>query len=209
MAVASSADDRNSREEGEDEAVEESQTLSVPSTPQPKHMLEEDLSLLKDTTERFFVVDEIITILFPTMSGWSEKTIFAKLSSLVAVPLVLVFTLTLPVAETDDIKVDDIEVINPMVEEIIATPQVVVISSDHEHAMDSTANNKNYLTVPNSQRSLTDLHIADEDLPILEEVSPIGWCRWLVAMQAICSTTFVTGVMARKYRGIVYIIRSF
>jgi sodium/potassium/calcium exchanger 6 len=175
------------------DTLEEDQTLHVPNAPQIKQSQPE----LKDesTTSIFFILDEVFYTLFPTLSGWSEKTIFAKLSSLVAVPLVLVFTLTLPVAENDDVKVDDIEVINPMVEDNISTPQVIVITSDQ----DNNNNNKSYLTVPNSERSLSDLLIVEEDLPVLDDISSTGWCQWLVAVQAICSTTFVTSVMYCKF----------
>jgi hypothetical protein len=48
-------------------------------------------------------IEEMIQILFPTLDGWHEKSMFAKLSALVALPLVLIFTLTLPVAEVEEV----------------------------------------------------------------------------------------------------------
>ncbi|KAI9306990.1 hypothetical protein BJ944DRAFT_238252 [Cunninghamella echinulata] len=58
----------------------------------------------------FLKLQEICHILFPTLQDWSSKTFFSKFSSLIALPLVFIFTVTLPVVESDDIKVDDYEV---------------------------------------------------------------------------------------------------
>lgn len=136
--------------------------------------------LLKESVSISMMVDDVCCVLFPTMQEWSQKTVFAKLSALVAVPLVLIFTLTLPVVEGEDIKVDDIEVVAP-------TPQVVVVPS------------KSYLTVPTSadDRSVSDIMEDDAGL-LMEEEESGNWCRWLVATQAVCATTFVTSVMACK-----------
>ncbi|KAG1223151.1 hypothetical protein G6F68_020426 [Rhizopus microsporus] len=72
-----------------------------------------------------------MAILFPTMQDWSSKTSFAKLNALIAVPIVLILTLTLPVTEAEDVKVDDNEIGDE------AEPVVVI--------------NKNYLPVPTSE----------------------------------------------------------
>ncbi|RCH90900.1 hypothetical protein CU098_002111, partial [Rhizopus stolonifer] len=154
--------------------------LPTPKQPTQDLLLEESVSL--------FWMDEICSTLFPTLQDWHSKSTFARLNALVAVPLVLVFTLTLPVAESDEVKVDDIEVTE-------STPQVVVVAS--EGLMPPPlANKSSYLTVPSSERSLSDLN-GDTSLLLEEdEESQRGWCRWLVATQAVFATTFVTGVMA-------------
>lgn len=186
-------------QEAPDEAfvIEDNVSLHVPTTPQLKQ------NGLKESASISIILDDIFFTLFPTLSGWNSKTTFSKLSSLVALPLVFVFTLTLPIAEPEDIKVDDIEVVNTIpVEESVATPQVVVIASGEENTHTSTLNNKSsYLTVP-SERSLSELLITEEE----ESGSQLVWCRWLVATQAICATTFVTSVMACKYVLIVLYI---
>ncbi|KAI8369057.1 Sodium/calcium exchanger protein-domain-containing protein [Blakeslea trispora] len=196
-------------------------SLQVPiinesSTKQP-HTASGDL--LKDSISISLMLDDVYSILFPTLQDWSSKTLFAKLSAAIAVPLVLIFTLTLPVAEGSEVKVDDIEIVDQMSE--AHTPQVIVVSSIHDaHTLLSPApllptsssstpgastnnysnpSSKGYLAVPSSERSLSDLNaIIDEGVPhILEEEEiQLGWCRWLVATQAICATTFVTSVMA-------------
>ncbi|KAG1500047.1 hypothetical protein G6F47_005616 [Rhizopus delemar] len=60
---------------------------------------------------------EICTVLFPTLKDWRTKTQFAKLNALIALPVVLILTLTLPV--TEDIHVDDVEVLSDVPEVII------------------------------------------------------------------------------------------
>ncbi|KAI9263504.1 Sodium/calcium exchanger protein-domain-containing protein [Helicostylum pulchrum] len=196
------------QETDEPSVVEDNVSLHVPHIP-PKQQQQQQQNhhddILKESASTAMLFDDILCILFPTMIGWTSKSSFSKLSSLVAVPLVLVFTLTLPIAEPDDIKVDDIEVINTMPEDTAATPQVVVISSgeDQQHIIsnnNSSNNNSNtkgsYLTVPTSERSLSELLVVEEDFAMEEGMAQIGWCRWLVATQAICATTFVTSVMA-------------
>ncbi|KAF1807671.1 Sodium/calcium exchanger protein-domain-containing protein [Mucor lusitanicus] len=161
---------------------------------------------LKISVSMSMVVDDVCCTLFPTLQDWSSKTAFAKLSALVAVPLVLIFTLTLPVAEGDEVKVDDIEVLAPATtttNEPQTNQQIVVITSssagEGETPTRATAPaaSKSYLTVPTSERSISELN-TDEDLPLLieEDEGQLGWCRWLVAVQAVCATTFVTSVMA-------------
>lgn len=176
--------------------VEDNVSLHVPATPPQQQQFKQND--VKDSASITMMLDEIFFILFPTLANWGSKTTFSKFSSLVAVPLVLVFTLTLPIAESEDIKVDDIEVVNSPIEETIITPQVVVIGSAEDYA--PTLNKKSsYLTVP-SIRSLSEMLITEEE----DNGTALVWCRWLVAAQAICATTFVTSVVACKLQLLSY-----
>lgn len=159
--------------------------IRLPEEPSPTVTPNHDLTALKESASLWMMMDDMYCTLFPTLQDWSSKTPFAKLSALVAVPLVVIFTVTLPVVEGEDVKVDDIEV-------VAATPQVVVEPS------------KSYLTVPSTvdDRSSLGEGMMEEEL----EESSLGWCRWLVATQAVCATTFVTSVMACKY--FFFIIRD-
>ncbi|KAI9283200.1 Sodium/calcium exchanger protein-domain-containing protein [Sporodiniella umbellata] len=112
--------------------------------------------------------DEVLCVLFPTLQEWTQKTTFAKCNALIAVPIVLILTLTLPVTEAEDVKIDDIEVVD--------VPQVTV--------------SKAYLTVPALEGC------PDTTDPNMVTESTLSWCRWLLATQAICSLTFVACVMA-------------
>ncbi|KAI8879513.1 hypothetical protein K501DRAFT_193415 [Backusella circina FSU 941] len=134
----------------------------------------------KTSVSMSLFVDDVLSALFPTLQGWSQKTLFAKLSASIAVPLVFIFTLTLPVAE--DVKIDEMEVVAPQgggtdVEEDEVVPQVVI----------SSGVSKSYLAVPTASESMSE---------IIEEQGGLGWCRWLLALQAVCASTFVGCVMA-------------
>lgn len=114
----------------------------------------------------YIAVQEVWHTLFPTLQGWMDKTAFSRISSLVAVPVVLVFTLTLPVAE--DVKVDDVEVVDDQPD-------------------------KGYLAVPPANEDETSVDVMME-----EEPPATVWCKWLLAVQAVVASTFVTGIMARE-----------
>jgi sodium/potassium/calcium exchanger 6 len=191
--------------------IEDNVSLHVPSTTSLKHQQtsqqQDETLLLKESVSISIWLDDICCTLFPTLQDWNSKTSFAKLSALVAVPLVLIFTLTLPIAEGVDVKIDDIEVVNPVIieESTSHTPQIVIgdqlLTPQQQQA---SANTKSYLTVPMSERSLSDMNLSTEEeevMPLLleDDEGQLGWCRWLVATQAICASTFVSSVMARKY----------
>ncbi|KAF7725233.1 hypothetical protein EC973_000321 [Apophysomyces ossiformis] len=152
--------------------------------PKPHDFIHDDLSkgmltmgIFSVPANIYLIGQEVWQTLFPTLQDWEHKTLFSKLSSMVAAPLVLFFTLTLPVAECEDIKVDDIEVIDdePLLEDT------------------SPGRNGNYLTVPPTQAECMEdgLSVIDEGIDVHRE-----WCQWLVAIQAIFATTFVASVLA-------------
>ncbi|KAG0174718.1 hypothetical protein DFQ30_003188 [Apophysomyces sp. BC1015] len=155
------------------------------SIPKPDDFINDDLAKQGNIwigkflipAKLFFVVQDVWQTLFPTLQDWGQKSLSSRLSSVVAAPLVLLFTLTLPVAESENIKVDDIEVIN---DEVL--PNEIFVGG-----------NKNYLTVPASQ-----IECAEDVLSIIEEDMGTNreWCQWLLAVQAIFSCLFVFVVMA-------------
>ncbi|KAI8988316.1 Sodium/calcium exchanger protein-domain-containing protein [Mycotypha africana] len=174
---------------------------------------------LKRSISFSIILDDICSTLFPTLQEWESKTAMAKLSAVVAVPLVLVFTLTLPIAEGNEVKVDDIEVSDSMMpltddndddddDSSLNAPRVIVEvtsagddvpTSITRSGFEGGTTSKTFLTVPTSERSIFELNTEDGDLPLLieeEDPTPFGWCRWLVSIQAIFATTFVTIVMA-------------
>ncbi|KAG2237086.1 hypothetical protein INT48_004587 [Thamnidium elegans] len=126
----------------------------------------------------YLVLEELVQIMLPTLQGWKEKSFFSKLSSLAAAPLVLVFTVTLPVAEIEQVKVDDIEVIETLVNEGISTKK----SKDA----------KNYLSVPVAENDvLTETKVIIDDVDTRQ-----GWNKYLMVLQSVISTTFLFGVFA-------------
>ncbi|EPB91362.1 hypothetical protein HMPREF1544_01880 [Mucor circinelloides 1006PhL] len=120
----------------------------------------------------------LLQILFPTVQDWNQKSLFSKLSALAALPLVFVFTLTLPVAEIDQIKVDDV--------------QVVEQYDDHDE--ESTVN---YLSVPTEATTATAT--SDQELTAKVIVDDIdtkqGWNKQLLMLQCVISTAFILGVL--------------
>ncbi|CAO3613870.1 unnamed protein product [Cunninghamella blakesleeana] len=64
-------------------------------------------------TNWYLNMEQITIILFPTLQEWSSKSWLSRLNSIIAMPLVFIFTITLPVAETEEIKVDEVEVMLP------------------------------------------------------------------------------------------------
>ncbi|CAO3593057.1 unnamed protein product [Absidia cylindrospora] len=167
-------------------------------------------------------------ILFPTLQEWSSKSWFSCLSSLVAMPLVLVFTLTLPVAEAENVKVDQVEVMDDdyMYGEYHQPPSPAPYGSIHIQPppppSSSSFNNthhlplpleqpqpSSYLAVPASESDyylgqqkhhnlpsdIKHSHSMHSTLDITDADLQQGWCRWLLAVQAVFSITFIFGVL--------------
>ncbi|ORZ15309.1 Sodium/calcium exchanger protein-domain-containing protein [Absidia repens] len=177
-----------------------------------------------DTSNSWY--SSLAPILFPTLQEWSSKSWFSCLSSLVAMPLVLVFTLTLPVAEAENVKVDEVEVMDDdyMYGEYRQSPSPTPYGSIHIQPppppSSSSFNNtqhlplpleqpqsSSYLTVPASesdhylgqqknhhphpQSDIKYSHSMHSTLDITDADLQQGWCRWLLAVQAVFSITFI------------------
>jgi hypothetical protein len=131
-----------------------------------------------------YIIDEIAQVLLPTLQGWKSKSFFSKISALVAAPLVLIFTLTLPVAEIEQIKIDDIEVAENDNEE----EEVIVATTD------ANDNTKNYLAVPTA---LSDNDLVAAGKVVVDDVDTRqGWNKYLLILQSVVSTTFIFSVLA-------------
>ncbi|CAG8459941.1 12685_t:CDS:2 [Cetraspora pellucida] len=72
---------------------------------------------------------EIQSTLFPSLTGFFEKSFVAKLTALMALPMILVLKLTLPVVEVDDIPLQEEQKNNQL--QNIDTPSIVV-NDDHD-----------------------------------------------------------------------------
>ncbi|KAI9313691.1 Sodium/calcium exchanger protein-domain-containing protein [Dichotomocladium elegans] len=128
------------------------------------------------------LTNNVRQILFPTMQDWCSKSWFAKLSSFVAVPLVLVFTLTLPVAEPDGgFEVQDIQVIDDDDDEDIDDGASATSATVVKHA--------SYLAVESALNTPEGTLMGD-----IPQAQP--WCRWLLAVQAIFGSIFLAIIMA-------------
>ncbi|KAF7725525.1 hypothetical protein EC973_009555 [Apophysomyces ossiformis] len=168
-------------------------SLPVPQSPQIHQELgkapNESVYTLPIATHTVSVLSDVQRMLFPTLQNWKDKTWFARISSLTAAPLVFIFTLTLPVAEDENVKVDGMEVI------------------DDNPSQESNTKNlpaKDYLTVP---RTDSECMISDTQSEVDIEISVVhqAWCQWLVAMQAICCITFIFLIGTRFFVALCWI----
>jgi hypothetical protein len=133
-------------------------------------------------------INEMKQVLLPTLEGWFTKSTFSRISAIVAVPLVLIFTLTLPVAEVEEVKVDDVEVVD----------QDHHFSNDDEEQhgllVPGVEQAKSYLSVPNSDVATTTQVVVAVD----EMDTKQGWNKHLLMAQCVISTTFIFGVFSGK-----------
>lgn len=132
------------------------------------------------------VLDGVYQVLLPTLQGWREKSLFSKLSAIAAAPLVLVFTLTLPVAEIEQIKIDDIQVTSDFSR---SNTEIINTTTNGGSNVMSTSN---YLSVPVSENNLSTVGKVMVD----EVDTQQGWNKYLLVAQCIISTTFIFSVFA-------------
>lgn len=123
----------------------------------------------------------LISILFPTLQGFYEKSTFSKMNAIIAAPLVLIFTLTLPVAELKENRLDI--VLNDEASDMHHTSPALPVSS--------------YLSVPLSESNIS----VNEIKPVIitgDIDAKQGWNRQLLSIQSVFSLTFAFGLAAGK-----------
>lgn len=129
----------------------------------------------------------LLQTLFPTLQDWHQKSLFSKCSALAALPLVLLFTLTLPVAEIDQIKVDDVQVLEAH-------------DQGDDDGDDDEESTVNYLSIPVAAKTTATL---DHDVTARITVDDIdtkqGWNKPLLMIQCVVSTAFILGVLVGKW----------
>ncbi|KAG1466867.1 hypothetical protein G6F56_004608 [Rhizopus delemar] len=121
----------------------------------------------------------LISILFPTLQGFYEKSTFSKMNAIIAAPLVLIFTLTLPVAELKENRLDI--VLNDEASDMHHTSPALPVSS--------------YLSVPLSESNIS----VNEIKPVIitgDIDAKQGWNRQLLSIQSVFSLTFAFGLAA-------------
>ncbi|CEJ03199.1 hypothetical protein RMCBS344292_17187 [Rhizopus microsporus] len=128
--------------------------------------------------------ERLVDALFPTLQGWHEKTTFSRISAIIAAPIILIFTLTIPVAETKEIKVDDIVVLGDESSD--------VYEQCHQSSILDTTH---YLTVP---LSASDYSITPTQPVIVtnELDTKQGWNKRILAIQSVFGTAFIFSLMA-------------
>ncbi|KAG9299917.1 hypothetical protein G9A89_009645 [Geosiphon pyriformis] len=117
--------------------------------------------------------DKIRPILFPSLTGFSQKSLFAKLIALVACPAIFVLALTLPVVEADDLNSQD-------------------DAKKHDTISGTDLRNASHLEPPIIRLDNQDLIIDD---PPEIEIKNIRWNRWLTAIQFFLAPVFIVAVI--------------
>ncbi|KAI8994708.1 Sodium/calcium exchanger protein-domain-containing protein [Pilobolus umbonatus] len=112
-------------------------------------------------------LNELNESFFSTLQNWEEKTLLAKFSAILAVPLMVIFTTTLPVADTESVQIED------------------EVLEDEPHLT------KKYLSVPNFENE-----IVSDKLSLHNMEAGNGWNKNLLAIQCITSTAFICSVFA-------------
>jgi hypothetical protein len=259
--------------EDDDEEVEQKH---MPTTQEERN---KNNTSTENTRRWYAYLLDINQVLFPTLQEWGSKSYLSRISSLVAMPLVLVFTLTLPVAEAEDVKVDEVEVMmirdddddyvyhtsaglyppqppqhHYQQQQQMEAGQRYYYSSNTSPISSTTAppyhhhqsygsfftaandgllppttikpSSSSFLTVPTSEsdcllpqqqqqqqqhlvKAAPSLH--SELLDVIDADLQQGWCRWLVAVQAVLSTTFLFCVLVCKcvvYQSTLFLIPS-
>lgn len=134
-------------------------------------------------------INEMQQVLLPTLQGWDDKSLFSRVSAVAAVPLVFIFTITLPVAELEEMKVDDIEILDEGDNHPFGD-----VEDDHNGLLvPSAQHTKGYLSVPNSE---TDITTSAKVVVVDEMETKQGWNKYLLVAQCVISTTFIVGVLA-------------
>ncbi|KAI8992158.1 Sodium/calcium exchanger protein-domain-containing protein [Mycotypha africana] len=165
----------------------------------------------------YLFLQDIIQLLFPTLEGWKEKDFFSKLNALASTPFILIFTLTLPVAESENIKMDDIEVVarncDILEEAVVQQQQFEEGGKYHSRASSNNnntvhRNNRSYLSV-NYATTVKSLPIVTPHQKVAETESTKGvatymeednvdiqqgWNKHILIVQCIFSLLFIFGV---------------
>lgn len=144
------------------------------------------MSALFEQEENAIEEEEITLIqsLFPTLQDFRKKTTFSKVNAIIAAPFVLVFTLTLPVAELKEQKADD----------VLGFGEDSIEARQQQQSASTLAVN-NYLSVPLSDNETPFSEV--KSVIITNEISTNQGCNsQLLALQSVFSSTFVFSLAA-------------
>ncbi|KAL1919992.1 uncharacterized protein VTP21DRAFT_1138 [Calcarisporiella thermophila] len=114
---------------------------------------------------------ELYLELFPSLFGWRQKSLFAKLISIIACPIYLALTLTLPVVEVPTIPDEPTEWLDP--------------PADRNNTLPDVPGHPPMAAEP-----------PQGPAEPAEEKGTVRWCRWLYSLQLLCSPVFVASVLS-------------
>ncbi|KAI5289262.1 hypothetical protein KEM54_004145 [Ascosphaera aggregata] len=133
----------------------------------------------------------IMATLFPTLYGWSDKSIWEKFLGIISAPSVLVLTLTLPVVEPRDPDADGEDV---AAAEIIPHPPVDLATTPVSRAGSFTADCPTWTRI---ERSDSELPVPVSGSPERSPAAEIAkeWSSWLLCMQLFTGPMFIAIVV--------------
>ncbi|KIX07132.1 uncharacterized protein Z518_05109 [Rhinocladiella mackenziei CBS 650.93] len=139
----------------------------------------------------------IVSILFPTIYGWREKSILDRILGLITAPSVFLLTITLPVVEPQDKRADtDPGLLTPTGQTRSRAPSRVELLSDTPTIAPKTSPS---LGQPHPYETGISRQMSDypkSPNPEADEVSASKeWNRWLVLLQVFTAPLFVVTVV--------------
>ena len=111
--------------------------------------------------------------LFPSLTGFRSKSLFAKFIALIACPAIFLLFLTLPVVEADKLSSDNEKRTDDSPTTFhshLDPPQIMLDDEDHSMDLSKCTEGEN------------------------------GWSRWLTTFQLVSAPVFVVGVLVGKKR---------
>ncbi|CAG8488588.1 9139_t:CDS:10 [Paraglomus occultum] len=160
------------------------QSPPSPVTPLPSPVLSADVSadVENPVNQKSYVNsiwEKIQPTLFPSLTGFGSKSLFAKFIALLACPAILLLVLTLPVVEADKLSGDNEKRADDSPITSHADPPQIIL--EHE----------------------------DNVIDLLEDTEgENGWSRWLTTFQLVFAPVFVVGVFVATndfdYKAILY-----
>lgn len=153
----------------------------------------------------------IISTLFPTISGWRDKSLWEKFLGITAAPSVFFLTLTLPVVEPLGSESDSgtPTAASPLLPHLdssgVGTPNTLLIDSIEADADTHPSIPNGQRTDDSAQAQLQKLmvppaarHRHDSEAPVLPNQlelngsAPKVWNRWLLTLQLVTAPFFIT-----------------
>ncbi|WEW60094.1 hypothetical protein PRK78_005579 [Emydomyces testavorans] len=149
----------------------------------------------------------LICTLFPTLSGWGEKSMWGKFLGITAAPSVLLLTITLPVAESPEVESES-ESSPPLIASLLdenttTDPSDTLLSGPSDvdtvtHLDRSTLNDQRNTQQPTLTVPPVSRHRHDSEAPLLPKQleqnssAPKQWNRWLLTLQLLTAPFFIT-----------------
>lgn len=154
----------------------------------------------------------LIHTLFPTMSGWKDRTLWDKLLGIAAAPSVFVLTMTLPVVEPAKPEAESAVEHDPISRggQDSSNPDSLIrgayrdepgdplasggADAPHTNTNGEQTSHRPTLDVPSAgrQRQDSEIPLVPASMSGEQKPPPRAWNRWLLAIQLVTAPLFIT-----------------